>query len=44
MAKRKKKGRVSQAITAAKRTRNLPNRGLVSQAKAAVHKLIEPSK
>lgn len=44
MAKPKKKGRVSKAWTAAKRTGNLPNRGPVSQAKAAMRKLLEPPK
>ena len=44
MAKPKKTGRVSKAITAAKRTSNLPNGGPVSQAKAAMCKLLEPPK
>ena len=37
----KKKGRMERPVQAAQRTRNLPNRGLLSQVKAAYRKLSE---
>ena len=36
----KGRGRIRQAVTAAKRTGRLPNRGRKSQAKAALRKLL----
>ena len=41
MAKRKPRGRISQAIKAAKNTSRLPNQGLSSQLKAAGRKLLK---
>ena len=40
MAKRKS-GRIGQAIKAARNTRRLPGRGLKSQGKAALRKLVK---
>lgn len=36
-----KAGRIKQAVTSFRRTGNLPNRGLESQVKAALRKLLD---
>lgn len=41
MAKRKRPGRIGQALKAVKNTRRLPNRGLSSQLKAGGRKLLK---